>query len=84
MKIGLNGHKESKTFREGLLMSSTEAVAAGRAPTEWLVGWKTLFVSCGMLLAANLFLWVWDYNYAFTAGLDSSSRHASLPDAILG
>jgi methane/ammonia monooxygenase subunit C len=59
-------------------MSSTEAVAAGRAPTEWLVGWKTLFVSCGMLLAANLFLWVWDYNYAFTAGLDSSSRAFTL------
>jgi methane/ammonia monooxygenase subunit C len=59
-------------------MSSTEAVAAGRAPTEWLVGWKTLFVSCGLLLAANLFLWVWDYNYAFTAGLDSSSRAFAL------
>src|ERR1700686_159132 len=59
-------------------MSSTEAVAAGRAPTGWLVGWKALFVGCGLLLAANLFLWVWDYNYAFTAGLDSSSRAFTL------
>ena len=59
-------------------MSSIEAVAARRSPTGWLVGWKTLFVSCGLLLACNLFLWVWDYNYAFTAGLDSSSRAFAL------
>ncbi|HEY1860456.1 MAG TPA: methane monooxygenase/ammonia monooxygenase subunit C, partial [Gemmataceae bacterium] len=29
-------------------------------------------------MACNLFLWVWDYNYAFTAGLDSSSRAFAL------
>jgi methane/ammonia monooxygenase subunit C len=78
MKIGLNGHKESKLFGEGLLMSSTEEVAAGRSPTGWLVGWKTLFVACGLLMACNVFLWIWDYNYAFTAGLDSSSRAFAL------
>ena len=59
-------------------MSSMEEVAAGRRPTGWLVGWKTLFVSCGLLMACNLFLWVWDYNFAFTAGLDSSSRAFAL------
>jgi methane/ammonia monooxygenase subunit C len=78
MKIGLNGHKESKLFGEGQLMSSMEEVAAGRRPTGWTVGWKTLFVSCGLLMACNLFLWIWDYNFAFTAGLDSSSRAFAL------
>jgi len=78
MKIGLHGHKESKLFGEGLLMSSREAVAAGRPPTGWLVGWKTLFVACGLLMACNVFLWIWDYNFAFTAGLDSSSRAFAL------
>jgi methane/ammonia monooxygenase subunit C len=78
MKIGLNGHKEIKLFGEGLLMSSTEEVAAGRPPTDWLVGWKTLFVACGLLMACNVFLWIWDYNYAFTTGLDSSTRAFAL------
>ena len=59
-------------------MSSMEAVAAGRPPTGWMVGWKTLFVACGLLMACNLFLWIWDYNFAFTAGLDSSSRAFAL------
>src|SRR5215469_11499087 len=47
-------------------------------PTDWLGGWKTLFWSCALLLAANLFLWVWDYNFAFTAGLNSASRAFTL------
>ena len=55
-------------------MSSMEEVAAGRRPTGWTVGWKTLFVSCGLLMACNLFLWIWDYKFAFTVGLDSSSH----------
>jgi len=59
-------------------MSSIEEVAAGRRPTDWLVGWKTLFVGCGLLMACNIFLWIWDYKYAFTAGLDSSSRAFAL------
>ena len=59
-------------------MSSIEEVAAGRPPTGWLVGWKTLFVACGLLMACNVFLWIWDYNFAFTAGLDSSSRAFAL------
>jgi len=48
------------------------------APTDWLGGWKTLFWSCGLLFLANLFLWVWDYKYAFTAGLNSASRDFTL------
>ena len=59
-------------------MSSIEEVAAGRPPTGWLVGWKTLFVACGLLMACNIFLWIWDYNFAFTTGLDSSSRAFAL------
>jgi len=47
-------------------------------PTDWLGGWRTLFWSCGLLLLANLFLWVWDYKYAFTAGLNSASRDFTL------
>lgn len=47
-------------------------------PTDLMGGWKTLFVGCALLLAANLFLWIWDYNFAFTAGLNSASRAFTL------
>ena len=33
-----------------------------------------MFWSCGLILASNIFLWYWDYLFAFTAGLDSASR----------
>lgn len=46
----------------------------GRSPIDWSVGWKPLFWSCGLILAANIFLWWWDYKYAFTAGIDSASQ----------
>lgn len=42
-------------------------------PTDWMVGWKPLFWSCGIIMAANVFLWFWNYNYMFTAGLNSAS-----------
>src|SRR5229473_176733 len=42
-------------------------------PPEWLGGWRSLFYSCGILVAINVFLWVWNYNYMFTAGLNSNS-----------
>ena len=29
-------------------------------------------------MACNVFLWIWDYNFAFTAGFDSSSRAFAL------
>jgi methane/ammonia monooxygenase subunit C len=42
-------------------------------PTDWLVGWKPLFISFALILAADIFLWFWNYNYMFTAGLNSAS-----------
>ena len=47
-------------------------------PTDWLVGWKSLFWGCALVMGANIFLWVWDYNFAFTAGLNSASREFTL------
>jgi methane/ammonia monooxygenase subunit C len=49
-------------------------LAGGRNPTDWLGGWKTLFVSCAAIMACNVFLWFWDYKYALTTGLDSSTH----------
>jgi methane/ammonia monooxygenase subunit C len=46
----------------------------GKDPTAWWGGLKTLFVGCAALLACNLFLWVFDYKYALTVGLDSSTH----------
>ena len=47
-------------------------------PTDWLVGWKSLFWGCALVMGANIFLWVWDYKFAFTAGLNSASREFTL------
>ena len=33
----------------------------------------SLFYSCAILIVINTGLWVWDYNYMFTAGLNSAS-----------
>ncbi|MGH7865887.1 MAG: methane monooxygenase/ammonia monooxygenase subunit C [Candidatus Binataceae bacterium] len=56
-------------------MSASPGVAARNAygPTDWRGGWKPMFYGCGLVMAANVFLWWWDYKYAFTAGLDASS-----------
>jgi methane/ammonia monooxygenase subunit C len=48
--------------------------SAEYGPTDWLGGWRTLFIGCAALLVVNLFLWVWDYKYALTVGLDSSTH----------
>ena len=50
--------------------------AAGRAgnPTDWSVGWSSLFWGSALVMGANIFLWFWDYEFAFTAGLNSASR----------
>lgn len=50
----------------------------GPSPIDWGTGWKPLFWSCALIIAANIFLWVWDYNYAFTAGLNSASREFTI------
>ena len=47
-------------------------------PTDWLGGWRSLFYSCAILLIANTFLWFWNYNYMFTAGLNSNSPEFTL------
>ena len=51
------------------------SITTGRSahPTDWLVGWKPLFWGCELIMAANIFLWFWNYQYAFTAGLNSAS-----------
>ena len=45
---------------------------------DWHSAWRPLFWSCGILLALNLFLWVWDYTFAFTVGLNSASHAFTL------
>jgi methane/ammonia monooxygenase subunit C len=52
----------------------------GRAahPTDWMVGWKPLFWSCALIMAANVFLWCWNYAFMFTAGLNSASWEFTL------
>src|SRR5260370_6864310 len=51
---------------------------SSRNPTDWSVGWSSLFWGCALVMAANLFLWIWDYKFAFTAGLNSASPEFSL------
>jgi methane/ammonia monooxygenase subunit C len=58
--------------------SARTDAGTARGPTDWLGGWWTLFWSCAILLIANAFLWIWDYNFAFTAGLNSASRSFTL------
>ena len=67
-------------------MDSTTRSASRYAPTDWLGGWRTLFYGCAALLACNAFLWIWDYNFAFTAGLDSASHSFTVhyPHPVLG
>jgi methane/ammonia monooxygenase subunit C len=52
--------------------------STAKGPTDWLGGWKTLFVGSAILFAVNVFLWFWDYEFAFTAGLNSASRDFTL------
>lgn len=58
--------------------STTRETGTAYGPTDWLGGWWTLFWSCAVLLALNAFLWVWDYKFAFTAGLNSATRDFTL------
>lgn len=56
------------------------AARTGRSvnPTDWSVGWKPLFWSCALVMAANVFLWFWNYLFMFSAGLNSASREFTL------
>ena len=60
--------------------SSDISTTSGRSvnPTDWMVGWKPLFWGCGLLMAANIFFWFWNYAFMFTAGLNSASPEFSL------
>jgi len=42
-------------------------------PVGWLGGWASLFYGSALIILANTFLWVWDYNFNFLYGLDSST-----------
>lgn len=42
-------------------------------PTDWRVGWKPLLWGSFLVVAANVFLWFWNYNFMFSAGLNSAS-----------
>ena len=46
-------------------------------PEGWGDGWKLLFWSCGLVMASNVFLWWWDYQFMYTAGLNSASTEFS-------
>jgi len=61
-------------------MNSTSRAQANDTwgPTDWRGAWRTLFWSCAILLAVNCFLWMWDYKYAFTVGLNSTSHAFTL------
>ncbi len=51
------------------------AYRPGRGPTDWLGGWRTMFVACGLLLASFLALRVYQQFYAWynEAGLNAAS-----------
>ena len=36
-------------------------------PEAWGGAWRLLFWSCGLVMAANVFLWYWDYLFMYTA-----------------
>jgi methane/ammonia monooxygenase subunit C len=38
-----------------------------------MVGWQPLLWGSALVVAANVFLWFWNYNFMFSAGLNSAS-----------
>ena len=66
---------QSQTVQRSPREYSHSATTAGRAPqpTDWLIGWKPLFWGCALIMAANIFLWFWNYAFMFSAGLNSAS-----------
>ena len=58
-------------YRSG---SGSTPAASAYGPTDWLGGWRTLFIGCAILLAINVFLEMWNYKFMYSAGLDSSTR----------
>jgi len=62
----------------GDLENGSSAAGRARNPTDWGVGWNSLFWGCALVMGANIFLWFWDYEFAFSAGLNSASREFTL------
>jgi methane/ammonia monooxygenase subunit C len=52
-------------------------------PVDWLGGWRPLLYGSALIVAANVFLWVWDYVFEFKAGLDSSTYAFTLHYRVL-
>jgi methane/ammonia monooxygenase subunit C len=49
-----------------------------RTPTDWTVGWTSLFWGSALVMGATVLLWFWDYEFAFTKGLNSASPEFTL------
>lgn len=66
---------QSQAVRQSPRENGYNGMASGEVyrPTDWMVGWKPLFITSGLVMAANVFLWFWNYNFMFTAGLNSAS-----------
>jgi methane/ammonia monooxygenase subunit C len=65
-------HPARKPQDEDVELDSGRSTGA-RGPIDWLGGWKPLLYSCAVLLIVNVALWIWNYVYMFTAGLNSAS-----------
>jgi methane/ammonia monooxygenase subunit C len=71
---------QSQAARQTPRENGHSATTTGHSakPTGWMVGWKSLFISCTLVMAANVFLWFWNYAYMFTAGLNSASMEFTM------
>jgi methane/ammonia monooxygenase subunit C len=71
---------QSQAVQQPSRENGHSATTSGRSvnPTDWMVGWKPLFWVCGLVMAANVFLWFWNYAFMFTAGLNSASWEFTL------
>lgn len=71
---------QSQAVRQSPRENGHSATTTGHSakPTGWMVGWKSLFVGCALVMAANVFLWFWNYAYMFTAGLNSASMEFTM------
>jgi hypothetical protein len=71
---------EGTHFAKGSMAPYILKNAKSHSPTDTTIGPRravsdpaALFVSCALVMAANAFLWFWNYAYMFTAGLNSAS-----------
>jgi len=66
---------QSQAVRQTLRENGQSATTDARSvkPTDWMVGWKPLLWGSALVIAADVFLWFWNYNFMFSAGLNSAS-----------